>query len=567
VTRIRSSPWVAPVTLFAIALIVRLIAASAITFPATEGSAYYVDVARNLVQGHGLVSNAIWSYATPPLVLPKPAFELWLPMASLASAASMAIFGTSFSAAQFGSVVFGAFVAPLAWAVGREAARVSDLSPVRASAVAAGSGFVAAVLGPFVVAAAVPDSTTPFLVFGVLAALLMPRALAAAKASPAGLFRSRVLPGVALGLVLGLTYLSRQEAIWLGATYLAFALAAARAAPSGRRLALAALALLPVVVGGALLVVPWLIRDTIVFGTPFPGQSIENAFLLRNEEIFAYLHRPSLGAFLGQGPGTILGHVGDAVAHDLLTVVLVPTFPVGMIGILAVLAMRRSPAFRRATALSALLVSGVITVLVADLVFPVATVWGTFLHASGPLLIGLSVGAVLGMDAFVARVGRARAWSRPNAWLGPAAMLAVAGLLLVLEVLLVTAQSRAFARRMAAVAAELRALPEVAAQATAVAAGAAPPSRHAVVISDHPIWLADVLGQPVIALPDESPADVATLAADFGSSYLVVFDERGQYPDALLNSPASGCFAGTSVRLAGAGDPAWLFPLAPGCRP
>jgi hypothetical protein len=567
VTRIRRSRWLAPITLFAIALIVRLVAASAITFPATEGSAYYVDVARNLVQGHGMVSDAIWSYATPPLVLPKPAFELWLPMASLASAASMAIFGTSFSAAQVGSVVLGAFIAPLAWAAGREAARVSTISPVRASAVAAGSGLVAAVLGPFVVASAVPDSSTPFLVFGVLAALLMPRALAAASGSAARRTRSRVLPGVALGLVLGLAYLSRQEAVWLGATYLAFALAAVRALPAGRRLAIAVLALLPVMIGGALLVVPWLVRDALLFGTPFPGQSIENAFLLRNEEIFAYVNRPTLAAFLGQGPGTILGHIGGAMGHDLLTVVLVPTFPVGLIGIFALLAMRRSPAFRRATALSALLVSGVLTFLVADVVFPVATVWGTFLHASGPLLVGLSVAAVLGMDACVARVGRARAWSRPNAWLGPAAMLSVAGVLLALEVLLVTAQSRATATRVVAVAEELRALPEVAAGAAAAAAGATPPSRHAVLISDHPIWLADVLGLPVIALPDESPADVATLAADFGSSYLVVFDERGEYPAVLLNGPAATCLTGPAVRLAGAGDPAWLFPVIPGCRP
>jgi hypothetical protein len=102
---------------------------------------------------------------------------------------------------------------------------------------------------------------------------------------------------------------------------------------------------------------------------------------------------------------------------------------------------------------------------------------------------------------------------------------------------------------------------------TVGAAGAAPPSQHAVLISDHPIWLADVLGQPVIALPDESPADVATLAADFGSSYVVVFDERGSYPDVLLNGPASACFGGGAIRLEGAGDPAWLFPVTPGCRP
>ena len=209
----------------------RLVAASAITFPATEGSAYYVDVARNLVQGHGMVSDAIWSYATPPLVLPKPAFELWLPMASFASAASMAIFGTSFSAAQLGSVVLGAFIAPLAWAVGREAARVSGLSPVRASAVAAGSGLIAAVLGPFVVGTAVPDSSTPFLVFGVLAALLMPRALAAAGASGArthALARS-ARPGTRVSSWAWPTSHARRRSGWVPRIW------SSRWLPSGRR--------------------------------------------------------------------------------------------------------------------------------------------------------------------------------------------------------------------------------------------------------------------------------------------------------------------------------------------
>ena len=34
-----------------------------VTFPTNEGSAYYLGVARNLLEGHGLVSDALWSYA------------------------------------------------------------------------------------------------------------------------------------------------------------------------------------------------------------------------------------------------------------------------------------------------------------------------------------------------------------------------------------------------------------------------------------------------------------------------------------------------------------------------
>jgi hypothetical protein len=477
----RRSPWLAPAVLFAVALVVRLVAASAITFPATEGSAYYVDVARNLVEGQGMVSSAIWSYATPPLVVPKPAFELWLPMATLVSAVPMAILGTSFSAAQLGGVVLGAFAAPLAWAVGREAATVASLGPVRTAAVAAGSGLIVAVLGPFAVAAALPDSTTPFLVFGVLAALLMPRALAAARRPPRA--RSCLLPGLALGIALGVAYLSRQEAIWLGATYLAFGLHGIRSAGPGVRAGVAMSTLAPVFLGGALITVPWLIRDAIVFGSPFPGQTLENAFLLRNEDIFAYLHRPTLGAFLAQGPVTILGHIVGALGHDLLTVVLVPAFPVGLIGLGAIVALRRSAPLRRVTALSVLLVSGVITYLVADIAFPVATEWGTFMHASGPLLVGLSVAGVLGLDALVARAGRRRAWSRPNAWLGPVAVLAVAIPLLALQVAIVSGQSAALTERMASVAAQVRRIADAA--GLSGRAGTLP-ARHAVVISDHP---------------------------------------------------------------------------------
>ena len=73
--------------------------------------------------GQGLVSDGVWSYATPPLAVPKPAFELWLPMSTFVSAAAMSVLGASFWAAQVGGALLGAAVAPLAWAIGREAAR------------------------------------------------------------------------------------------------------------------------------------------------------------------------------------------------------------------------------------------------------------------------------------------------------------------------------------------------------------------------------------------------------------------------------------------------------------
>ena len=86
---------------FAVALLVRILAASIVVFPQPEDTAYYVGVARNLLDGHGLTSNAIWSFQTPPLSFPRPAFEVWLPLPTFLAAIPMAILGSTFAAAQW----------------------------------------------------------------------------------------------------------------------------------------------------------------------------------------------------------------------------------------------------------------------------------------------------------------------------------------------------------------------------------------------------------------------------------------------------------------------------------
>ncbi len=57
------------------------------TPPITSG------VARNLLEGRGLVSDALWSFGTPPLVFPRPAFEVWLPLPTFLAAIPMAVLG------------------------------------------------------------------------------------------------------------------------------------------------------------------------------------------------------------------------------------------------------------------------------------------------------------------------------------------------------------------------------------------------------------------------------------------------------------------------------------------
>jgi hypothetical protein len=547
----RQGGWLAPLALFALAAAVRLIVAAKVPFPTTEVSSYYVDVARNVVGGDGLVSDAAWSYGAGPLVVPKPAFDLWMPLASFIAAAGMVVGGPSFWSAQVASALLGALVAPLAWGVAGEAGERQALDPRRRGAVAFASGLLAAFLAPFVIPAAVPDSFTPFLVFGVLSALLVPRALGLAPSDPG---RPDIRVGVALGVALGLAYLSRQEAVWFGLVVLSMVVARAWRQATGERARWAIGRLWPVVVGGLIVVTPWLVRNALAFGSPLSGGALENAVLRRNEDIFAFADRPSLADYLAQDLPTLLGNPLAAFVHDLTDVLVVPAFPVGLLGLLALVALRRAPAVREPTALQVLLLSGGLTFLATVLLFPVATRWGTFLHASGPLLVALLTLAMLGADAVLARISRARRWSRPNIIVAPIALLTVTVVLLALQASVVVGQSERLSARYRSVAAWL--------ETAALEVGEPFPMTF---ISDHPMWLADATDRQAVVLPDEPPADLGRLADAFDTRWLVVLDERGRYPYALLEGDAAGCLAVAPRSLTADGRTAHLFILAGGC--
>jgi hypothetical protein len=504
-----------PVGLFALALAVRLVAAAQVSVPPTQVSAYYIDVARNLATGRGLVGDAIWSYATSPLTLPQPAFALWMPMASLIAALPMIVPGQEpLAGAQVAFALLGALLAPLTWLVAREAAARNGLAGRRATAVAVGAGLLVAFLGPALLAARGPDSWTPFTVFAVAACLLMPRLLERAERSDR---RRWLISGILLGLCLGLAYLSRQEAAEFGVAYLALLIPAARRRRPPERRAWLARTLGVPVVAGLVVVVPWFVRSALTFGS-VGSQALENVLFTRNEDVFAYGVRPSFDAFLAQGPRTILTHVAGALWSQLSIDLLVTAAPVGLVGLLAWLALRRSPALGQPTALRALLLAGALIFLVTGLLFPVSTLWGTFRHAAGPLLMGLAVTSALGLDAFIARVARWRAWDHDNAWLATLVLLVTLIPVAALEV-----QSTAGAAREA----DLRLNGAALALTGAAAGDPQTDTRTSPVITDWPIWLASELGRPALALPDESPATVLDLAHRFGARFVVILSPDG----------------------------------------
>lgn len=512
----RREAWQSAVAVFAVAVIVRAVFAAQIVFPKPEDTAYYVQVARNLVEGRGLVADALWSFQTPPLVFPRPAFEVWLPLPTFLDAIPMALLGTSFGAAQIASVLMGGLVPVLVWRLAADVAVERELPAGRARTLALGTGLTTATYLPLVLFSALPDSTMPFAALALGACLVMSRVARDPGGLPLGDLRV-----VGLGLLIGLTALTRNEAIWLG---LAWAIVAWGIPGIPRAVRIRAIAVAGVV---ALIVfAPWMLRDWIVFGSPLPGQAAANALSVSGFDIFAWNDPPTVSRYLAVGPARLLEMRVEGISHNLFNVLLLPGMPLSLVGLLALPWQGRGAALR-----PVLLVAG-LTFLVTSLVFPVATTWGTFLHAAGPAHVLLVISALLGLDALIARVGVYRGWTRPVAWLG--ATLGVAGSLLFTAVLLpsfgdgsrsTAATYEELGRRMGAVGRPLD--------------GEARP-----VISNFPIWLAETQGVQGLALPNEPPSDVLDLARTFDARLVVLAEaQHGQWPAVLASgAPDASCF-------------------------
>ena len=502
--------------IFVVSLIVRTYFAAQIVFPKPEDTAYYVGVTRNLLEGRGLVSDALWSYQTPPLIFPRPAFEVWLPLPTFLAAIPMAILGTSFAAAQVSSILVGATVPVLAWRLAADVADERGLSVERARTLAIGTGITCAVYLPLLLHSALPDSTMPFAALALASCLLMGRIVRDPRG--AALTDPRLL---SLGVAIGLAALTRNEAVWLAVIWALLAWNT-RAMTVRQRMRMIA-----VVAGVAVAIfAPWALRNWLTFGSPLPGQTISNAFSVTGFDIFAWHDRPTLSRYLAVGPARLLEMRIEGLSHNLGNVLLLPGFPISLIGFAAL------PWQARGRALRPLLLQGLITFFVTSLVFPVATTWGTFLHAAGPFHVLLVISALLALDAGLARLGSRMRWTRPIAWLG--AMLGIFSSVLFSGALLPTfgSGSRATATMYEQLSARMAAIER--------------PINPAMgpLISNFPIWLAETQHVSTLALPDEPADDVLDLARTFGARLLVLTAPASEHwPDELaVGARRRDCF-------------------------
>lgn len=503
--------------IFVVALVARAYFAAQIVFPKPEDTAYYVGVARNLLEGRGLVSDALWSYQTPPLVFPRPAFEVWLPLPTFLAAIPMALIGPTFSAAQISSVLVGAIVPLLTWRLALDVAEERKLTVERARWVGIGAGLTTAVYLPLLLSSALPDSTMPFAAIVLGACLLMTRLVREPRG--AALTDLRL---VALGLLLGLGALTRNETVWLALIWAGLAWFAVERPASDRLRMIAVVAIV-----AATVFAPWAYRNLVVLGSPLPGQAVTNALYLSGFDIFAWKDPPTLARHLAIGPTALIELRIAGLAHNLFNVLVLLGIPISVIGLVAL------PWHGRDFSLRPLLWISLIMFFVTSLLFPAATQWGTFLHAAGPVHVLVVISAALALDGGIARLGRRMGWTNPIAWLGTAVGLGSS--LLFSAALLPTFGGGSHGTQD--LFAEL---------GTRMAAIDRPLDRSAgPVITNFPIWMAETQRIPSLALPDEPPADVLDLARTFpGTRLMVLISPEGKHWPADLETglPGSECF-------------------------
>jgi hypothetical protein len=413
------------------------------------------------------------------------------------------ITGVSWPAAQAPGVLMGSGLAVLTYAIGWRL--FAGNAGQRGLATAA--GLLVALNGVLAYQSVSADSSAPFALLGTLALWIAGRHFSSVALGATRIGRRQVVRAALCGLCAGLAYLARSDGL-----YVVLAMAAVTVLAGLRRRGVESMArwLLPMLAAAGLVVCPWLLRNLIVFGTPFPASATRLMFLTHYEDLFNYAAPPTLERWWSQGLPALLAIRGEALWHNWNGVLDFLFFPTVLLPIVGLVLLRR-----RSELTPAWWFGGMIVISTA-LVFPIATLAGTFYHDAGALAPFLAIGSVWAVKAGVDCLAVARRWRHDLFGLAYGALLTVVLVQLGLTLGVTGAEHRAQAVRLAQVASWLN-------------------ERDAKgVISTEPYNLSYLTGGEAVMLPaGEPPAVVLDLARRYQAKFVVITHQAGLYPGAL----------------------------------
>ena len=273
--------------------------------------------------------------------------------------------------------------------------------------------------------------------------------------------------------------------------------------------------LLDMFVGMGLVIVPWLVRNYLAFGTPLPGSVLNQAWLTDYVDTFNYWQHPTLETWMAQGLPLILARWAQALLNSA-RVFLLSTIPWGLLALPGLWLLRRDWAFWPA------LVYGVLLFFGLAVAFPISTMSGTFYHSFGALMPFLALAALYA-------IYRGIRYIIPRQRLRWFTFAVVVAGLVVLASAQLGFSLRAVTERHQAEAAQFE---EIAAW---LEHNAAPGD---VLMTSQPYTLLYASGHPSVVLPGNEPPSSAWEAAQrYDARYLVLTQTFGKYPQILHDEP------------------------------
>ena len=391
-----------PLLLYGLALVVRAFLIAHFPDPAYPDSAYYVDVARALHDGHGLNVDFIWIFAEvggkipANAVLPIASNAHWMPLASLVQLPFLFVFGDSAWASAAPFALIGSLAAPLTWAIARDA----GARPL----VSVGAGILVAV----------PVLTLAFMAQPDNFSLYQPLVAGALWMAARGL-RGSSRSFVVAGFLAGLATLARNDGLLvLAALGIVFAWDRRRTRRSGgaQGPVIPVAAAVGCFVVFVLVMAPWWARQLLEFGSLSPSMASGKVLFIRDIGEWNSIATPAdLDHLLGMGFVPLIAtRIGGLIAAVTIYLVLVCGVLLGPTLIIGGWAKRRSSEFAPFFVYAALLFG------FSTLVSAVHVPGGTFIHSAVALAPHSYILALGGIAVVVRWIAARRpSWSVPLA--------------------------------------------------------------------------------------------------------------------------------------------------------
>jgi 4-amino-4-deoxy-L-arabinose transferase-like glycosyltransferase len=519
--------WQKALGLYVLAGLARLLFALQLSFPPLDDPAYYIQSARNLVKGNGLDISIIWNFNPLFEKVTHPGLEFWQPLTALAMAFSLFIFGDNYFAMQLPNVLAGATLPVYAYFFARRV--LPKTLPVEALALVA--AFFTLFNPLMLYQSGLPTTSMLYAALVGGAVLLLTPDLSRVQPSPtaeneklaqdqaSGLSQDRACSyrwGFGVGLLIGLAYLTRTPAIFLGLTWLIVMIAKWFRGERKGWVGAFGMTILGIIIPVGI----WSLRNLFTFGFISSPSAFQAIFLPDYETLFNFRQQASLQTWGEVGIGTVIGVRLEALGTAITTLnaMLPPNAIFAAIG-LGVLAWKVSSA--RSAALYCL-----ILFLGLPLIFGVVSTNGTYYQSVGScapfFIVGLIYGLWAGGQTLVKRL------NRPHLQLGGlfiSLFLLINFVWLIFTYQAVVENDRGLADQYGRLKIWLQANPAQ------------------VVIASQPSSVNYVANVAAVRLPPKEDLNtLLEIARKYKAEYIIITEAAGLYPNILI-SPANQIFS------------------------